>query len=119
MEGDRNMSFFHQMVNVHRRRNQMDGIKINGRWITEDNGIKEEECRAFQKLLSAIDEWRPKLSGLSFERLGSMEVEGWRNILQKRRFLVLCQILTETKLQVKTVSPWLSSSFLGSSLRMR
>ena len=119
MEGDRNMSFFHQMVNVHRRRNQMDRIKINGRWITEDNGIKEEECRAFQKLLSAIDEWRPNLSGLSFERLGSMEVEGWRNLLQKRRFLVLCQILTETKLQVKTVSPWLSSSFLGSSLRMR
>ena len=118
-EGGRNMSFFHQMVNVHRRRNQMDRIKINGRWITEDNGIKEEECRAFQKLLSAIDEWRPNLSGLSFERLGSMEVEGWRNILQKRRFLVLCQILTETKLQVKTVSPWLSSSFLGSSLRMR
>ena len=118
-EGGRNMSFFHQMVNVHRRRNQMDRIKINGRWITEDNGIKEEECRAFQKLLSATDEWRPNLSGLSFERLGSMEVEGWRNILQKRRFLVLCQILTETKLQVKTVSPWLSSSFLGSSLRMR
>ena len=117
-KGDRNMSFFHRMVNVHRRRNPMDKIKINGRWIAEDNGIKEEVSRAFQKLLSATDEWRPNLSGLFFERLGSMEVEGWRNLLQKRRFLVLCWILTETKLQAQTVSPWLSSSFLGSSLRM-
>ncbi|RVW63704.1 hypothetical protein CK203_052784 [Vitis vinifera] len=40
----------------------MDKIKINGRWIAEDNGIKEEVSRAFQKLLSATDEWRPNLS---------------------------------------------------------
>ena len=42
----------------------MARIKINGMWITEDIEIKEEVSRAFQKLLLAIDEWRPKWSVL-------------------------------------------------------
>ena len=54
----------------------MPKVKVNGTWITEDNDIKEEVGRVFQKLLSTTGEWRPNLSGLSFERLDSMEVEG-------------------------------------------
>ena len=50
--------------------------KVNGTWITEDNDIKEEVGRAFQNLLSATSEWRPSLSGLSFERLDSTKAEG-------------------------------------------
>ena len=76
----------------------MARIKINGMWITEDNEIKDEVSRAFQKLLSTIDEWRSNLSGLSFERLGSMEVEGLEKPFTEEEILVLCQILTKTKL---------------------
>ena len=54
----------------------MDKIKINGSWITEDNEIKEEVCRAFQVLLSTLGDRRPSISGLSFERLDDIEVAG-------------------------------------------
>ena len=40
-EGDRNTDFFHKMVNAHKRRNNVDRIKINGAWLTEENGIRE------------------------------------------------------------------------------
>ncbi|RVW77230.1 putative ribonuclease H protein [Vitis vinifera] len=40
-EGDRNTRFFHQMANAHRRRNQMNRVKVNGRWYNEEREIKE------------------------------------------------------------------------------
>ena len=75
-EGDRNMSFFHRMTNAHRRRYQMVRVKINGTWIIDDSEIKEEVSRAFQLLLSTNGDWRPCISGLFFERLENLEVEG-------------------------------------------
>lgn len=51
-EGDRNTSFFHKMANVHRRRNQLAKITINGSWATEEREIKEGVVQAFQVLLS-------------------------------------------------------------------
>ena len=51
-EGDRNTSFFHKMVNAHRRRNHVDKIKINGVWFTKENEIKEGRVNAFRYLLS-------------------------------------------------------------------
>ena len=51
-EGDINTSFFHKMVNAHRRRNHVDKIKINGVWFTKENEIKEEIVNAFRYLLS-------------------------------------------------------------------
>ena len=51
-EGDINTSFFHKMVNAHRRRNHVDKIKINGVWFTKQNEIKEEIVNAFRYLLS-------------------------------------------------------------------
>ena len=51
-EGDRNTSFFHKMVNAHRRRNHVDKIKINGVWFTKENEIKEGIVNAFRYLLS-------------------------------------------------------------------
>ena len=50
--GDRNMRFFHKMANAHRRRNNVDRIKINSVWLLEENEIKEGVVRAFLSLLS-------------------------------------------------------------------
>ena len=62
-EGDRNTDFFHKMVNAHRRRNNVDRIKINGAWLTEENGIREGglgvKCLSFlNKTLLAKWNWR-------------------------------------------------------------
>ncbi|RVW27199.1 hypothetical protein CK203_092563 [Vitis vinifera] len=47
-KGDRNMRFFHKMTNAHRRRNDVDKIKINGVWLSEENEIKEGVVRSFR-----------------------------------------------------------------------
>ncbi|RVW24933.1 hypothetical protein CK203_079541 [Vitis vinifera] len=72
-EGDRNTSFFHKMVNAHRRRHQLAKIKINGCWVSEESEIKEGVVRAFQVLLFEIGEWRPTINELSFEVLGEQD----------------------------------------------
>ena len=51
-EGDRNTGFFHRMENAHRRRNNMDRIRINGVWNSEENGISEGIVNAFRSLPS-------------------------------------------------------------------
>ena len=57
-EGDRNTRFFHQMANAYRRRNQLTRVKVNGRWFTEENEIKEEVSRAFQGQALMVSQWR-------------------------------------------------------------
>ena len=47
-EGDINTKFFHKMANTHRRRNQLNRIKINGRCLTKESEIKEEVGRNFK-----------------------------------------------------------------------
>ena len=52
-EGDRNTSFFHKMTNTHKRRNNVDKIRINGVWLSEENEIKEGVVvNVFRSLLS-------------------------------------------------------------------
>ena len=65
-EGDRNTSFFHKMANAHRRRNLMARIKINGSWLTKENGIREGVVTEFKVLLFATGGWKPSINGLSF-----------------------------------------------------
>ena len=64
------------MADVHRRRNQLTRVKVNGRWFTKDSEIKEEVSRAFQGLLSNPGGWKPYIDGLIFERLKGLDVEG-------------------------------------------
>ncbi|XP_010650408.1 uncharacterized protein LOC104879402 [Vitis vinifera] len=72
-EGDRNTGFFHKMANAHRKRNNVDRIKINGVWLTEENDIREGIANAFKTLLSNPGEWRPSVSGLQFEMLEPLD----------------------------------------------
>ncbi|KAJ9685117.1 hypothetical protein PVL29_017229 [Vitis rotundifolia] len=72
-EGDRNTDFFHKMANAHRRRNNVDRIRINGVWHSEEKGISEGIVNAFRSLLSNPGDWRPPLSGLQCETLENMD----------------------------------------------
>ncbi|RVX00654.1 hypothetical protein CK203_030281 [Vitis vinifera] len=65
--------FFHKMVNDHRRRNNVDIIRINGVWILEENEIKERIVNVFMSLLSNSGDWRPPLFGLQCETLENMD----------------------------------------------
>ncbi|RVW42045.1 Transposon TX1 uncharacterized 149 kDa protein [Vitis vinifera] len=61
------------MANAHRRRNNVDRIKINGAWLTEENDIREGIANAFKTLLSNPGDWRPSVSGLQFEMLEQLD----------------------------------------------
>ena len=74
-EGDRNTGFFHRMANAHKRRNNVDQIRINGVWYSEENGISEGIVNAFRSLLSNPGDWRPPLSGLQCETLQNLDVD--------------------------------------------
>ncbi|WJZ80362.1 hypothetical protein VitviT2T_000290 [Vitis vinifera] len=72
-EGDRNTGYFHKMANAHRRRNNVDRIKINGAWCLEENEIREGIGNAFKLLLSSSGDWRPSISGLQLETLDQLD----------------------------------------------
>ena len=74
-EGDKNTGFFHRMANAHRRRNNVDQIRINGVWHSEENGISEGIVNAFRSLLSNPGDWRPPLSGSQCETLQNLDVD--------------------------------------------
>ena len=63
------------MANAHRRRNQLNRIKVNGRCLTEESEIKEEIGRNFQELLTDPGDWKPSIDRLIFERLEVRDVE--------------------------------------------
>ena len=75
-EGDRRTKFFHQMINAHRRRNQMNRVKVNEIWYIEEREIKEEVCRVFQGLMVDPGGWKPNIDVLNLERLEEGDVEG-------------------------------------------
>ncbi|RVW25093.1 hypothetical protein CK203_113755 [Vitis vinifera] len=63
------------MANVHRRRNNVDQIRINGVWHSEENEISERIVNAFRSLLSNPGDWRPPLFGLQCETLQNLDAD--------------------------------------------
>ena len=72
-EGDRNTGFFHKMANSHRKRNNIDRIRIGDRWLNGTKEVKTGIVNAFKELLSDPGAWRASPEGLKFSRLNDME----------------------------------------------
>ena len=58
---------------IHRRRNTINKIKINGEWLTEDSRIRQRIVEAFENVLSEPGDWRASLMNLSFSRMTEVE----------------------------------------------
>ena len=67
-EGDRNVGFFHRMVNSHKRRNTINRIRIGGEWFEGEGEVRTGIVNAF-KGLSDSGVWRTSPEGLDFSRL--------------------------------------------------
>ena len=57
-EGDRNMGFFLKMTNSHRKRNNIDRIRIGGDWLNCTEEVRTSIVNAFKVLLSDPGDWR-------------------------------------------------------------
>ena len=65
--------FFHKMENSHRKRNNIDRIRIGDQWLTGTEEVKLGIVKAFKELLGNLGDWRASLEGLNFSRLNDME----------------------------------------------
>ena len=50
-EGDSNTGFFHKMENSHRKRNNVDRIRIDDHWLNGTEEVKTSIVNAFKVLL--------------------------------------------------------------------
>ena len=67
-EGDKNIRFFHKMVNAQRR-NLMAKLRVNGELLVREDSIKEGVANAFQRILARAGEQRSSIDGLVFSSL--------------------------------------------------
>ena len=67
--------FFHRMENLHRRRNTITKMGINGKFITGEEQLRLRIAKAFETMLADSGEWRANLVGLHFSRLNALEVD--------------------------------------------
>lgn len=58
-EGDRNIKFFHQTTNIHKRCNNIYQLEVKGELITEPNIIKEETISFYKKMYVESEDCRP------------------------------------------------------------
>ena len=72
-EGDRNTGFFHKMAKSHRKRNNIDRIRIGDQWLTGIEEVKLGIVKAFKELLGDPGDLRASPEGLNFSRLNDME----------------------------------------------
>ena len=59
------------MANSHRRRNAINKVKINGKWLTEDTAIQKGIVDEFKGQLSEPGGWRPAFPNIPLEELGT------------------------------------------------
>jgi hypothetical protein len=72
-EGDRNTKFFHRLANSHRRNNFIGALDIDEHTTVESEEITAEIVQYYQNLYSETTQWRPKLDGLLFNSLTSVD----------------------------------------------
>ena len=63
------------MENLHRRRNTISKMRINGEFITGEEELRLRIAKAFESMLANSGDWRANLIGLHFSRLSALEAE--------------------------------------------
>nr|KAJ0221007.1 hypothetical protein LSAT_V11C200075540 [Lactuca sativa] len=69
LDGDENSGFFHGIINKHHRVKRINGLKVNGFWITDPSMIKQEVVNHFRERYSEPIRSRPKFISAKFKKL--------------------------------------------------
>ena len=118
-EGDRNTGFFHKMANSHRRRNAINKVKINGRWLTEDTAIQKGIVDEFKGQLSESGGWRPAFPNISLEELGTEDAGSLEVRFSEEEISTAIACLNGEKAPGRMVFRSLFGPLAGSSLKMK
>lgn len=72
---DANSKFFHNAVNLQRKRNEIHGLLVNDIWIEQVEAVKDEIFSHFSSQFTEDDDWtRPTLDGIDFKQLSHLEI---------------------------------------------
>jgi hypothetical protein len=82
-DGDTNSKYFHRCLKVRERRNAISCLKAGERWIDTSAEIFDEVTSFFKNHFSSLDWARPKLDGVVFPSISSVE-----NLLLMSPFLL-------------------------------
>ncbi|KAJ0545596.1 putative RNA-directed DNA polymerase [Helianthus annuus] len=74
--GDENTSYFHTIMNSHIARNKINGLWIDGAWVSDPNEIKTQFLAAFQAKFKEPINVRPRIGAAGFKRLSQEQAEG-------------------------------------------
>ncbi|GLT43305.1 hypothetical protein SLA2020_172660 [Shorea laevis] len=72
-EGDENSRFFHQCIKGRQRRNEINGILVDGRQLSEVQEIKQGVANHFLEVFTEEPWLRPTLKNLKFQQVSSEE----------------------------------------------
>ena len=118
-EGDRNTGFFHKMANLHKRRNAINKIRVNGNWLTDDNAIQKGFVNTFKKLLFELGGWRPTFPNIPMEVLGAEDSGRLEDRFSEKEVFAAISGLNGEKAPGPDDFPIVFWSFVGSLLRKK
>ncbi|XP_019447350.1 PREDICTED: uncharacterized protein LOC109350582 [Lupinus angustifolius] len=73
-EGDANTSYFHACINNRRKRNQIQGVWIEGVWCAEEKEISEGVTNYFKSLFHCDQRSNPTIDGVDFSTLSESQI---------------------------------------------
>ncbi|GJR32994.1 putative RNA-directed DNA polymerase, eukaryota, reverse transcriptase zinc-binding domain protein [Tanacetum coccineum] len=71
LEGDENSNFFHGIINNRRNRSRINGLAIDGSWMTDPTTIKSHIFQFFESKFKETNHTRPSFSSNLFKQLTS------------------------------------------------
>lgn len=73
-EGDKNTCYFHTLASIHKRRNTITFINVNGTNFVDCAGIQREAVKYFKNIFKEEFPSRPVFDDLEFKRLDPQQV---------------------------------------------
>ncbi|GJU36754.1 retrovirus-related pol polyprotein from transposon TNT 1-94 [Tanacetum coccineum] len=74
IEGDENSNFFHSLVRKKARRQNINGLKVNGCWVEDPTSIFSTAYEDFANIFRKSNPFRPKFHSPLFKRLDQEDV---------------------------------------------
>ena len=74
-EGNKNISFFHRMANLNKRRNHLCSLEVNGQQYEDKEDIKVQVEQFYHSLYQESEAWRPEVDGLDFDSIKATNMD--------------------------------------------
>ena len=96
-EGEKNTKYFHEVANSHRRHNAIRHLTINVVLSSDQDAIKEQILRFYQKLYTEDTNCRPMLDGLDFLSISAEEATWLERLFEEEEIFNVVLLMNGDK----------------------